>query len=413
MMSSNVFEVKEKDYNFVLFAFIFTMMFSFVIAGVAMRYFVILFWFFYSLARIKKVYMHSALIIFPTVLYIIIMHSLVLVSIYNTENMFEFLRSARAISTYVVIFLFLSSGEYSLKQVMNTLMLVLLVHALSIIVGIVFPTFKEVIQPISQYSIEFMKARSSGLLSGYDDAGYLCNIGLLLVLVKNTIQKKKLVDIYAFVFMIAAILTSRVNIVLMVIVLVIIFILNIRKMNIKGLLNISKYLVGIGIFAIIILALTTNIGFGLRTTLLQNYPRLISIVNLMEGSYTDYGVYSGVISRHLNISDLSLNQIFFGAGFRKTTSDVGYVKTIYSIGVIGILLQMIVYVRAIINVHRMRIKNKYNSTFQISSLTFIIAVILMFTMELKISFIFSSTTFEMLSVLYIAVILAGKNVVKV
>ena len=113
-------------------------------------------------------------------------------------------------------------------------------------------------------------------------------------------------------------------------------------MNIKGLMNISKYLVGIGIFVIIILSLSTNIGYELRATLLLRYPELYKIINLMEGSYTDYGVYSGVIARHMSFNDLNLSQIVFGAGIRKTNSDVGYVKTIYSIGFLGIILQILV-----------------------------------------------------------------------
>lgn len=390
--------------NLLLFIFIFSIMFSFKIDGFNMRYFVIIFWLFYTIPRIRKIKLNTTLLIFPISLYIIIMYSLLLVGLLDTQNSFEVLRSSRAILTYFIILFFFSTHNYSLTQVMNVVLAVLITHALSILIGIVFPPFKNIILPISQYSIEFMRIRSSGLLSGYDDAGFLCNIGLLLVLIKNTFLKTKLVDRNALIFISSVIFTSRVNIVVMGLVLSIVFVVNLLKMNIKGLLNISKYLIVIGLFSLVVLSLSTNFGYELRYTLLNYFPDLSRVMSLMEGSYTDYGIHSGVISRHLSLSELSLNQIIFGAGLRKTNSDVGYIKTIFSIGIIGIIIQVMTYLRAIISVNNERKSGRNNDVLSIVSIVYVIAIILMFLMELKISIISSSTTFEMLSVLYISII---------
>ena len=90
----------------------------------------------------------------------------------------------------MLIILFLSSKKYSINQVINALSYVLLLQAICIILGIVYPPVKELVMPISQYSKEFLKVRSSGFSSGYDDAGYLCNVGLILTLVGNSLYKK-------------------------------------------------------------------------------------------------------------------------------------------------------------------------------------------------------------------------------
>lgn len=407
-MSHN--EIGEKKTSLVLFLFIFTMMFSFVIAGHNMRYIVIVVWTLYSLMYTKKIYINSKLMMFPTVLFFIIVYSFISIIIHGTYNSFEILRCTRAIITYMLIILFLSSGRYSIKQLINALSYVLLLHAICIILGVVFPPLKEIVLPISQYSKEFLKVRSSGFLSGYDDAGYLCNVGFILTLVGNSLYKKKLVNARALIFLLAVIFTSRFNLACMAFILIIIFLFNVKNMNIKGIFNIGKYVFIIGIFVVIVWSLTTNVGMGMRIQLVSKYPILDSFYSLMSTSYTDYGVYTSVISQHASIN-LNLYNMIFGVGVRMTKSDIGFVKTIYSIGIIGIVVQVLTYFKSILYMYRIKKFYAKKYSIQIFALTFIAAVILMIAMETKNSFIFSSTTFEMLSIIYITCELSAKKVI--
>jgi hypothetical protein len=124
----------------------------------------------------------------------------------------------------------------------------------------------------------------------------------------------------------------------------------------------------------------------------------------MISSYTDYGIYTNVISNHLSLLDISEFQILFGKGFRKNDSDVGYIKTIYTTGLTGILLQLTYYFVSIHIINNIRKISSSNIYIYLFSIVYIISIFLMFIMEAKMQIIFSSTTFEMLSIVLIALI---------
>jgi hypothetical protein len=349
----------------------------------------------------KKIYVNSQIMIFPIALFLILIYSSINIIIYTTDNSFDILRSARAICTYFIIVLFFSTNNFSIINIKKVLSLVLLLHAISIILGVIYPPVKNIILPISQYTKEFMPIRSSGFLSGYDDAGFLCNIGLILILSERSLLKKKLINIYALIYLIAASLTSRTNIAVAALILGIVYLINIKNKNFKGVRNISKYLIILVIFAGLVWVITTSFGAGLRDLLFSKFPVLNNFYILLTSSYSDYGIYTSVITKHVSIKDMNIIGMFFGIGENKTSSDIGYIKTIYSIGIIGIALQLVIFCIAITNILKL-VKNNNEFSIKIMSYTFVATIFIMFIMEFKNSFIFSSTTFEMISLMYIS-----------
>ncbi|MBM6948851.1 hypothetical protein [Mordavella massiliensis] len=390
--------------------FIFSMMFSVTVAGVNTRYAVYMIWLIVSLLRQPRLTINNKIMLFPITLLILILYTTFIMSVNNTDNTFEVMRFCRGLLTYLIIFIFISSGKYNKQQIMDSLLIVIWLHSIVIILGVIFPIVKDIVMPISQYSKEFLSMRSSGFLSGFDDAGFLCNVGLIMDYLRRRSYLSRNVGVTTVIFALAAALTSRFNMLCMAMIILYIMIKELRSGGIASKLMITIIgIMALG-FGIVFWILTTNVNIDLKNQLLADYPALDALYTTSLGSYTDYGVYNKVIGKHLSLNGLDIFNIFFGAGYRTGHSDIGYIKTIYSIGIVGILIEIAAYyiaIRNVLNVStRRKIKNNQDTLFFVASTLF------MFLMEAKNSLIFSSTTFEMMSIIYLCIMIKTKNINK-
>ena len=107
---------------------------------------------------------------------------------YDYFEAFRFLRCM--VSTMflgIVVVQYNITPHYALAVIKR----LLLIHAIAIIACILVPGLNELLVPISNHTKSFYAIRSSGLMSGEDAAGYLCNIGLILVLFDRISEEKK------------------------------------------------------------------------------------------------------------------------------------------------------------------------------------------------------------------------------
>lgn len=390
-------EIKFR-HNVLLILFIFSMMFSFEINGYKMRYFVLLYWLLYCLHRIHNISVKKEICIIPIGISVLMVYAAIVMLVNGNNNLFELLRLSRAFLTYLIIYLFIESGNYSKLEILCSIKVVILIHAIVVILGVLIPETKEFVLPVSQYQSRFLRYRSTGLVSGYDLAGYLCNIGLIIDYFLKKEKSESGLSLTMLLFVVATTFTSRFNMLCMAVMVFFVLLLELKSNStISKVIAIFFGIIGISV-VLIFWTLTTNVSPALRVEIIKDFPFLDKIYNAVMGSYTDYGIHVNVIKRHLSPMPISMLGRIFGIGLRPSNSDIGYIKSMFSIGMIGILTEIIIYgitCKYIIN--NQNKKNMY-------VIIYLIAVFFMFVMESKISFVFASTTFEMLSLMYLSIL---------
>jgi hypothetical protein len=379
-------------FNLLLFIFIFTMLFTFEFFSINFRYFVLVFWLIFIVITKGFKFPKKAFffIIFPL---IIIIYSLIVLLINQSFNFFEVLRMSRVFSTSFLIILFLYNHKFSSDYIFSNLLIVLFFHSLVVSISIIFPSVKDLILPISQYRIEFFSLRSSGFLSGFDDSGLILNFGLVMSLLFSLMMRKNPINLLTVLFSLSIFFSSRVNIVLLIIIFFFLIFYLISNKQLQYIFSILFILFVFSFSGILFLLLTTNLSLELRSLLLTMIPSLRNFYEFSLSSYTDYGVFSSTISRHFQIINISSFQILFGQGVVKVDSDVGYIKTIYSIGILGIFFQFLYYFFLILFVTNKQTIKHFSL---LLTRSFLFSLLLMFIMEFKISVVFSTTTFELL-----------------
>lgn len=388
--------------NLELFLFAFTMIFSFNIHGTDLKILIYAFWIIkIGIKKINNVNRKIKINLYEfklIVLIMIIIFYVMFITLINQHNEISVsLRYFRAILSFIVIILFFQDKKYEPKVVINTIEMILLIHSISIIIGVIFPNFKDYIVFISNYEKKFLEARSTGLVSGYDFAGLLCNLGLILNFLVNIINKKKIITIKTIIFIMAAAFTSRYSMVVTILILVTVFIYEIFKLNIREIIRIGKYVIPLCLLIFLFLILTTELNVDLRRTLFDQIPIMKKLYNEIIYSYADYSGRS-TVTNHYYI-DPNINLIF-GEGYIPKNVDPGYIRNLYFMGIIGILLQGLFYFIIFLYANKMR-KINSNKEIKIIALFIMFMIIALFVMEFKLTFIFSSITFELMIILLV------------
>lgn len=385
--------------------FIFSIMFSVEIAGIDTRYFVLLFWLFYCFVKSQKVKMPLKVFFVPLCISCLIIYALFIMLVYRTDNSFEVLRLFRVILTFIIILSFISLGVYSRSEIYKALEFVLLLHAMSVILSVIFPSIRVLLLPISQYSKTLYSFRATGLVSGYDNAGYLCNAGLVVnYLINKENKRERCFGLKALIFVAAALLTARFSMLFTALLMTMILLRESKTRSLKGKLLVYLIVAVVGIIVFLFWILTTNTNIGIRDRLFRDYPILINVYEKLMSSYTDYGKYTSVISNQWRPATISLFEALFGVGYRPNNSDIGYVKTIFSIGVVGVIAELYIYIKTFF-VFKSNISARIAGTNRKSLIEYTrlygILLLLMLLMEFKMSFIFATTTCEMLFIVFL------------
>ena len=128
--------------NLELFLFAFTMIFSFHIYGIDLKILIYAFWIIkISMKKINNRKISVNLYEYKLInLIMIIISYIMFITLINQHNEISMsLRYFRAIVSFVIIILFFQDKEYKPKVVINTIEIILLIHSISVIIGIIFP----------------------------------------------------------------------------------------------------------------------------------------------------------------------------------------------------------------------------------------------------------------------------------
>ena len=383
IMQTKSLRIKKELNKMYLSFFILTFIFSFNINSIDTQYIFLLFWLMISLIKSKFNFKLQFCGIFFCLIFILF-YSLCVFLVNNSSDYFYVLRYCRVILSLITISSFFSAfPQYLNKQyLLICLRNVLLLNSIIILLSILFPQIKEILGQINGYDKAFYSLRSTGLVSGYELAGFLCIVGFLIECTINIYNKNKLLNIYTFIFFLSCCFTSRISMIYLIISLILLSFFFVFTGKFKYLREILWLLIPIIIVGVLVIILTTDIGMTYRNNIYALFPQLIKPFDAILDSYTDYGQYTSYHSHLVFNSQYSFLEYFIGLGISPEV-DPGYMKTIYYTGFIGYCLSIIGYL--IISMKKRN--NKFD--FLVLFLFF-----LTFLFDLKIGALFSSCYWE-------------------
>lgn len=308
-----------------------------------------------SLLRVHKSYL-----IFASVLLFLIAYQL---GVQIGNDIFDVIsvgRLVRALIDVILVGLVVgtqSDGDRSAHTILRWLLLSLVVHALLVDIAAVIPALNHALSEISGND-KVGHYRASGLLAGFDIAGFLSAIGMMMVLSRLCPLRRRLPE-FAFmvVFLLSCAFTSRVSMVLGVLLFIVYLMQMLRdrelSLTVKLVLIPSIVIVGVGIAYQMFLIFDVTMGLNLMQV---SDLKIASIRSVNAPVSIDLAGY-----KEMFFLPSTSSQFIFGVGKEALHSDVGYVNNIYSFGLIGLVVAVLAHLAFIAgslkNVPSRRLRN--------------------------------------------------------
>jgi len=305
---------------------------------------------------------------------------------YETIDVVFVGRLVRSMCSFVCIYaLCCHYSNVHIETKIDWIINILLLHAVIVIISaLFFVDLQEYLRVINDFATHVRKYRSTGLMAGYDISGLICNIGVILVLVKTKFNAVKF-----FIFVVAALLTSRFSMISLSMILLFYF-LSYRKGDsvLKSFCVVVPLIVAGGL-GIIILSLTSSglLPKGLISSL--NFSS--NFLDTLIWTYANSD-FKQTTERYFFFPETFLS-LLFGAGSYVGT-DPGYVRMINCIGILGLLSVMLwhAYLFYIFfSTRQSRYFRKEKSQF----IGFTLIAVLVF-LNFKNSYFFTGTFFEIM-----------------
>ena len=306
--------------------------------------------------------------------------------VHNSTPYLILFRYIRSIISILCLGIYFSTKKISNQTIYNTLFLVIFFHILSIFISMVFPQVRPMIYMISGYNVKDLELRSSGLVSGYDFAGFYLNAVLVVNVGYNLKYKGKAFSVYSYLVMLATVFTSRLNTIVLIIqfIIIILYLFKNKKLSVGfSLLIIIPILAFGSIFTI----LSLDVFSDIKVELINKYDWIRALNKEIFYSYSGGGVEE-TVSSHFEI-DSSIN-VWLGNAV-KAPRDPGYVNTIYEGGVIALIMKLLCYFYLGITSF---LKRKKSQNYWVVAYL----VILSLVYEFKLVFCFASGVFELILV---------------
>ena len=206
---------------------------------------------------------------------------------------------------------------------------ILLIHAVVVILtATVFVGFQEKLRVLNDFGAHVRKFRSTGLMAGFDISGLICNIGVVLVLIR-----KRFNAVVFFIFSMAVLLTSRFSMISLSMILLLYFLLFRKENSFVKKICVAIPLVVAGGLGFVILSLTTS-GF-LFDTILPAVNVSSNVWDTLVWTYSKSD-FEQTNSRYFVFPETFFS-LLFGLGFYGGT-DPGYIRVINCVGLFGLLL---------------------------------------------------------------------------
>ena len=294
------------------------------------------------------------------------------------------LRYARALFSIVCLGAYLSGKEIDKQTFFKTLFCVMALHMVAIYASMIFPQTRRLIYVLSGYKTRELRLRSSGLVSGYDVAGYYLNALFFINVYYNLKYKNKPFSLYTIAIIIATVFTSRINTLLLIlqVFLFSVYLLRKKKLSLgSGLLIIIPIVLIGGVFSF----LTLDVFAGIKQSLVERVGWIRALNKIVVYSYSNSKVVAAASTHYKIGSDVNL---VLGNGI-KAPYDPGIINTIYEGGIIALVIKVACYLTVGLKAFGRRSKSEY-------SYIIIYLVILTTFFESKLVFYFASGVFELM-----------------
>jgi len=326
------------------------------------------------------------------------------------------LRAFRALFSTIALGFIFSNIRCDLNKLLNIYVLALLIHAIAIISVILMPEIRPFLDTYTGYTGKILPIRSCGLLSGYDSAGFLCLLGVILSFSMFVFKGRK-GNLYLFsllIFLMAIFLTGRFSIVLGIMLNFFILAYLLFKGSIK-----LKVISPVILFMFVL----TFVNFVLP--LFTSIDQLAEYVGHYESSIDfskSYGVggYDALTERMWIFPDSFLG-LLFGLGIDPPV-DIGYVRILFMVGIVGftILLGTYIYVgvksykifRTSLNHTCNRFTNVKLTSIKVASCVMLMLIVLIFIFNVKLLFFHSRIFYELMIILFFSTLRSYKDVIR-
>jgi hypothetical protein len=322
-------------------------------------------------------------------LFLIIFYSII-VSIYNRQVDVTFYgRMIRSMISIISISLFVRDNGS--RDINDIIINVLLIHAVVVIISAtVYVNLQYILKTFTGYNKSVRAYRSTGLMMGFDMAGLLCNLGIVLL-----ICKPKLNIVKFLLFVIATVFTSRFSILFLAAIVVVYLAVNYRNSKTR---KKKAFFLALGIpvllFGIVLLAITTK-GFGISESFIEKIPEPVrKFAERVNLAYSNTDVEKVLDSEHFLINPNPLLAVF-GTGVYGGV-DPGYTRFINCIGFFGLALTIIWHItaiRGVFNKHSIIPFNRHNRNYLVLSFVAVLVIL-----NFKNCYFFTGTFFELMMI---------------
>ncbi|MDX2505425.1 MAG: hypothetical protein QNL62_13250 [Gammaproteobacteria bacterium] len=283
----------------------------------------------------KKVLVCREYVVVVTFVSAVAFYSMLVVSFNGFEDIHPILRHFRALISTALLGLFFYNlainSVLSSVKLTNILIAVLLVNAIVIIASIFIPEIKSYLAGLYGFNKKFVALRSFGLTAGYDTAGYLCIFGAIFSFARAYYKTGISYSIIALVFIVAAIFTSRSAMMLAATLITgvcVVFVLK-GRWSLK-VISVGYIVAGVSVAFYYVVPLILS-SFFFQTSDVD-YTSNYAVTDLSSWYETMW-----ILPEHTA-------SVLLGTGKVVQTSDLGYVRMIYMIGVLGLLLVALMYI---------------------------------------------------------------------
>jgi hypothetical protein len=298
-----------------------------------------------SFSKGRNVRIDNKILIFSLLILIWAIIIMVVRTNVNTYILGKYLRSTA--STFLIMVI-CSQMRISIKEIINTLAAVFFLHILMVGLQCLFPQLDIPVADFFGFDreatvISQMSIRKMGLSSSYDTAS-LISVSSMVFFFLLYVEKKK--NIYLFISFLSLISTIRISRTGMVIGIILFVVLIIKLyFNSKGrkrLTPILFLLVGLFVFFTVILPIIA----ASTDSFLSNTK--YNDIDISNKDYTPGTVTGLTTGSHLNALKEPVFDLIFGFGIDPNriygmATDIGYIKLIYHIGLIGLFLIIFLY----------------------------------------------------------------------
>lgn len=309
----------------------------------------------------------------------------------------------RIFLSFILIYYIFKSKKWSLYYFYNCIALVLFFHVFFIYVQVVFPSISIPMASIfgmssadnffSEYS-----SRKMGLSSSFDTASFISILSFIFFTLSFKYIGQTRYLVLAFFSFGASFMSSRLGMVLAVLVFLLLFVPAFLKSGSKVML-----LLGVAIMsAVFYLSFDVIVSVVLHS-IGSETANAAPVLN----EYGTTGTVNALFGSHLlKLFELEGLEYIFGKAIDPDGTDIGYVKLIYHIGLIGTSLIFLMYFIAFINVRNMKFPTCRKS--MVLQNFFLFFIVITFLINYKSLELYSRGSAELFVLLYVFLVSHSK-----